>query len=239
MNTLRELDPRTLIFTTAVLVSVSLLGGGDLYTDAALAVVYFCLLSAASLWKIALCGFLALLLVHLSVGLASVFATSGVAESAWLLASVARKVAFIGWSAVLLVSSISVGDCIRSLEKMRMPWAVVLPLAICVRVLPTLQHEGRIILDAMRIRGLCSSRRFLRHPLGVTELFLMTFLFRIMAIAEELAFSASTRAVSGNRKAWFREKKLTARDAAFGLLVPAIVVLVVLVPWQPGAPLLP
>lgn len=239
MNALRELDPRTLIFTTAVLVSVSLLGGGDLYTDTALAVVYLCLLSAASLWKITLCSFLALLLVHLSAGLVSIFTTSGVGESAWLLASVARKVAFIGWSAVLLVSSISVGDCIRSLEKMKMPWAVVLPLAICVRVLPTLRHESGIILDAMRIRGLYSSRRFLRHPLGVTELFLMTFLFRIMAIAEELAFSASTRAVSGNRKAWFWEKKLTARDVAFGLLVPAIVVLVVLVPWQLGAPLLP
>ena len=133
---------------------------------------------------------------------------------------------------VYIMSVITVGDCIKSLEKMKFPWVIVMPFAICFRFLPALAHEGRIIRDALRVRGLFSWPRAVTHPLRTGELFLVTLLFRSIAIGEELSFSVSTRAAGQRRHVWYREKSLGPMDLAFTFLVLGTMTAILVAPWQ-------
>ncbi len=232
MNPLHRLDPRTHIFVISIAGSVALIFGGGSVEDFALAVVFCLLLSVAGCGKFAFTYMLLLVGFHVIVHFAAGAVSEDSARLLWLFAWMFRKLFFALSIGVFLLATITIGDCIRSLEKMKIPWVIVMPFAICFRFMPAMAHEGRIIRDALRVRGLFSWGLAVTHPLRTGELFLVTLLFRSIAIGEELAFSVSTRAAGQRRHVWYREKSLGSMDLAFAFLVLGIVIAILAAPWQ-------
>ena len=231
MNVLSRLDSRTHVFTVSTMVTLALVFGGSLEKDAAFIAVFAALLLAAGRLRFVLFWLVLMIclagLAHALAGSLSDF--SG--RMLHLVADVSRKLFFIVGAGTFLITVISVGDCIKSLEKMRLPWSLIVPSAICFRFLPALRHESNVIRDALRSRGLFSFSRFIRRPVATGELFLATLLFRTMAISEELAFSVSTRAVSEQgRKVWYREKNFHTDDLAFACALIGTVTAIAVIP---------
>lgn len=223
---------------TVTILSILGLGSGsfngssseNLFREAALAGLPLILLTGAGKPFTALAVLTTLAVVQCAALLPAGTLPDSFAAIAATLALVLRKVMYIAFPGMLLLTTIEVGDLVRSLEKTGLPWSVILPLAVCVRVLPSMWREGGQIIDAMRLRGLLSLGKILRHPMGTLELILMTLLFRAMAMGEELAWSASTRAVSGGRRAWYRDLTLTISDLAFFVLVLGSASLIAAIP---------
>lgn len=164
MNPLTRLDPRTHLITASAACSLAILFGGEPAKDFALATVFLLLLIAASRLRFALLCLLLLVSFHVFVYFMAGAVSETSARTLWLFAWVSRKLFFVVSTGVYIMSVITVGDCIKSLEKMKFPWVIVMPFAICFRFLPALAHEGRIIRDALRVRGLFSWPRAVTHP---------------------------------------------------------------------------
>lgn len=231
MNPLARLDPRTHVLVMSLSVSLALLLSGRMTRDILLVLVLFILLATVPRPRFILTWTGILLAVH---GLALFGTAPGTssAHTAALFAGILRKLCVVTSAGMFLVSVVSVGDCIKSLEKMQVPWAVVVPSAVCVRFLPTLAHESLIIRDAMRARGLLSPSRILRHPLETGELFFAALMFRTMNLGEELAYSVSTRAAASRRKkAYYRDRSLGAADLVYALAVFSVVTGILTLPW--------
>lgn len=133
----------------------------------------------------------------------------------FFLAFSVRKACMILSTGLIIFSSISVGDCINLMKKMRIHRNLIIPIAICFRFIPTLIFEAGIIRDALKVRRLYSAKKIFRHPLATFELFLSTFLFRIFALGEELVFSLSTRGLDFKGDRFYREVGFTYRDMVF------------------------
>ena len=90
------------------------------------------------------------------------------------------------------ITTITVSDLMAALERWHMPRAVVIPLAVVLRFLPTAFEEDRAIAQAMQVRGLTPGR------VGVTAWFEYRTVPLIVATVnagEELAQAAPTRAL--------------------------------------------
>ncbi|MCL2782786.1 MAG: energy-coupling factor transporter transmembrane protein EcfT [Propionibacteriaceae bacterium] len=90
------------------------------------------------------------------------------------------------------ITTIAVADLMAALERWHMPRAVVIPLAVVLRFLPTAFEEDRAIAQAMQVRGLTP------HRVGASAWFEYRTVPLIVATVnagEELAQAALTRAL--------------------------------------------
>lgn len=105
-------------------------------------------------------------------------------------------------------------DLLKALEALRMPHWLVVPLAVTLRFIPTLQVEFTAIRDAMRIRGIpVSFRGFLTQPGKQLEYILVPLLMRSARIADELSVSCITRGInSACAKTSYKTIAVSGRD---------------------------
>lgn len=120
-------------------------------------------------------------------------------------------------------------DLMVSLQRMRLPQAVTIPLVVMFRYLPTLRIEYRMIRSTMAIRGISDTfwKRIL-HPVSTTEYILIPLLMRCLKVTDELAASGTTRGLELEERRYalnpvyfsWREYAATALGAVFlaGLL---------------------
>nr|WP_314785323.1 energy-coupling factor transporter transmembrane component T [Olsenella uli] len=98
--------------------------------------------------------------------------------------------------AAAFVSSTKIGDLTAALYSLRLPHALVVPLAVCVRFFPTLGQEAGAVLTSMHLRGLgLSTRNVVAHPVLTFESLLVPLMLRCAKIADELAASAVARGI--------------------------------------------
>ena len=101
---------------------------------------------------------------------------------------------------VYLVRSTTPSELIEGLRRLRVPDAVVIPLAVMLRFFPTLTEELTAVIQAVRLRRLHTGRwGFLREPLVAIEHIMVPFLVSATRIGDELAASALTRGLGGTR----------------------------------------
>lgn len=97
---------------------------------------------------------------------------------------------------LLFLHALTVSRLMMALTKWRVPKALALTLAIAYRFLPTIGNEIVIIRDALKLRGRpLSFKSFIKAPREMTECVLVPLMMRCVRIADELAASATTRAV--------------------------------------------
>lgn len=92
-------------------------------------------------------------------------------------------------------------DLIVALQRMGLPQAITIPLAVMFRYIPTLRIEYRQIRCAMDIRGISDTlwKRTV-HPLATIEYILVPLLMRCLKVTDELAASGTTRGLELEHK---------------------------------------
>lgn len=85
-------------------------------------------------------------------------------------------------------------DLMVSLQRMKFPQSVTIPLVVMFRYIPTLRVEYRMIRNTMNIRGINDTfgARVL-HPVSTIEYILIPLLMRCLKVTDELAASGITR----------------------------------------------
>jgi energy-coupling factor transport system permease protein len=113
-----------------------------------------------------------------------------------------------------IAGTVSASEFVCTLEKLRLPRQVILPLAVALRFAPTIREEYGYLTDSRKIRGIdISLRGFLKNPVKTIEYTMVPLLIRSFKIADELAASAMIRGIDRKcPKTALRELKLRAVD---------------------------
>ena len=138
---------------------------------------------------------------------------------------VLRKAVPIAGAALLFVNALTVSRLIAVLTRWRCPKPFVLTLAIAYRFMPTVAGEASCIRDALAMRGRpLALSSFVRAPKEMLECVLVPLMMRCTRIADELAASATTRAIENPARRTSRiELAMRGRDwAALALTVGAV-----------------
>lgn len=121
-------------------------------------------------------------------------------------------------------------DLMVSLQRMRLPQSVTIPLLVMFRYIPTLRIEYRMIRNTMSIRGLCDTflKRVL-HPVATMEYILIPLLMRCLKVTDELAASGTTRGLElkgrryGLDRVVFSGKEILVTAGTIGVLTALLV----------------
>ena len=112
-----------------------------------------------------------------------------------------RKFFFCIMSADFFVSTTEINVMIASLEKIRVPQVIIIPLAVLVRFFPTVKEEWNHIRTAMRMRNIgTGAGQILLHPIKAMEYMIVPLLFSTVKIGEELAAAALARGLGMHNK---------------------------------------
>lgn len=125
-----------------------------------------------------------------------------------------------------LVRTVKINDFIASLEKMKIPSNVIIPLAVTLRFMPTIQTEFRYIKNTMKMRGISLSLgAVVKKPLVTTEYAMVPLLMRSIKVADELSASALTRGLGSHKKRTsYRDVRLNSNDAFWALVFTLFVI---------------
>lgn len=115
---------------------------------------------------------------------------------------------------MFMTKVVNVTNFIISLEKMKIPREIVIPMGVTLRFIPSMFQEFGYIRDAMKLRNInFSILAFIKHPIRTIEYFLVPLLMRSLKIGDELAASAVTRAIeSPFKKTFLHDVRLKAKD---------------------------
>lgn len=101
-------------------------------------------------------------------------------------------------------------DLMVSLQRMKLPQAVTIPLVVMFRYIPTLGIEYRMIRNTMDIRGISDTVwKRITHPIATVEYILIPLLMRCLKVTDELAASGTTRGLE------LTEKRYALRTICF------------------------
>ena len=104
------------------------------------------------------------------------------------------KLVPIAMMGIWILHTTQMDDLMVSLQRMRLPQAVTIPLVVMFRYIPTLRIEYRMIRNTMDIRGIGDTVwKQLIHPLATIEYILIPLLMRCLKVTDELAASGTTR----------------------------------------------
>lgn len=113
-----------------------------------------------------------------------------------------------------------VTELIDSLERMKIPRQITIPLAVALRFMPTIREEYSCLRDSMRIRNIGTSFiDLISHPIQTLEYSLVPLLIRSYTISDELAASAMVRGVDNpKQKTSLYQSKLRKLDVILIIL---------------------
>ena len=111
-----------------------------------------------------------------------------------------------------LISTTTVSEFVAAMERIHVPQKVVIPLSVVFRFFPTVKEEYAAIRDAMKMRGITTSR----SPMKMLEYRVVPLMMSIAKIGEELSAAALTRGLGAP------EKRTNICNIGFGLLVMQI-----------------
>lgn len=118
-----------------------------------------------------------------------------------------------------LISTVKISELIAALEQMLLPTAVVIPLAVFFRFLPTVKEEFNYIRDTMKMRNIdLSVSGLLFHPVRTMEYILVPLLLRSVKVSDELSAAALARGLDGGKqRTSLREVRILATDAVIAV----------------------
>ena len=97
---------------------------------------------------------------------------------------------------MVMYASLNVSRFVHTLERSGLPRGFVIPLGVSIRFVPSLAEEWEHTRNAMKFRGIgVSFGNVMRKPLATIEYILIPLLMRALAISDELARTALTRAI--------------------------------------------
>ncbi|HOO27655.1 MAG TPA: energy-coupling factor transporter transmembrane component T [Lachnospiraceae bacterium] len=186
------LDPRTKLFVVLFCGTFTFLA--DEKGLLLLFVMMLVYLSVQGMYKKALKFFPVFVLLFMLQHMITAYLTGAVAVLGFVVFIIVRFMPV--FMAVSVLSAVAPGELIAALQKLRLPKAVIIPLAVGLRFMPSISREFLAIRDAMCLRGISPfSINALRHPVMTMECIFVPLLMRSMKISDELAASASARGI--------------------------------------------
>lgn len=114
-------------------------------------------------------------------------------------------------------SPASLNAAVRAL---RAPRVVAVMVVVMIRFFPVVWAEAAAVFDAMRLRGLTTPARVLRHPVRSIERFTVPMIASSLRASEDLSAAAILRGLgSYHRPTALHPPRLSRTDAAWLLLV--------------------
>lgn len=96
----------------------------------------------------------------------------------------------------ILISTTKVNELMAALQRLRLPFSIIIPLAITLRYIPMVCEEWKHVRDAMAMRGISASVwGFLKNPVRTIECVYVPMMISAAKSADELAAAAVTRGI--------------------------------------------
>ena len=107
-----------------------------------------------------------------------------------------HKVYACGMLAGIVLSTTKVSEFLSAMNRIHAPKKFVIPFAVMLRSIPTLQEDWRFIKDAMRMRDVSPSLSgFLSHPGMTIECIYVPLMMMASKAADELSIASVTRGI--------------------------------------------
>lgn len=229
-DALVKLDPRTklLILLTSGAISIN-----SFRVEAMLAYGLFLCVTLALCGKpwFALKSFAALALmafvryeIETSVVASGVFAQ--VTHS--LISIIAFAFPFV-LALVLVVQTTRISQFLAALQRMHLPEAAIIPVAVLFRFIPTVRDEWDGISKAMAFRGIrLTPSSIVASPFRAIEYALIPLLFSSMSVMEELSAASLARGLDSKcTRTSYEQVRLRAADYVFMAIVAVFLVMIV------------
>lgn len=101
----------------------------------------------------------------------------------------------------LILETTTAGMFMASMDRMHLPKAFSIPIAVILRFLPTVKEEWNSIQAAMKLRGIgLSFGNVLMHPIKTIEYILVPLLSSSIKIGDELSAASIARGLGMERK---------------------------------------
>lgn len=117
-------------------------------------------------------------------------------------------------AAYLVIHTSTIGEYISALMKLKVPNAVIIPVAVMFRFIPTMREEFTAIKQAMKMRGIgIGWKNVLQRPMDILEYALVPLLLQSSIITDELSAAVMARGLErdSNRTSYI-EIKMTLLD---------------------------
>ena len=107
-----------------------------------------------------------------------------------------HKVYPCGMLSGIVISTTKVSEFLSAMNRVHAPKKLVIPLAVMLRYIPTIQEDWRYIKDAMRMRDVSPSLGgFLSHPGMTVECIYVPLMMTASKAADELSIASVTRGI--------------------------------------------
>lgn len=113
-----------------------------------------------------------------------------------------------------MIRTSEISEVLASLQNMKIPYYINIPLAVILRFFPTLKQDITCIKQGIKTRGIdISFLGFLKNPFKVYEMMLIPMLMRMLCTATELSASVETRGLGVScKKTSYTEVKFRMLD---------------------------
>ena len=133
-------------------------------------------------------------------------------------------------AAINMIRTSEISEVLASLQNMKIPYYINIPLAVILRFFPTLKQDITCIKQGIKTRGIdISFLGFLKHPFKVYAMMLIPMLMRMLCTATELSASVETRGLGVScKKTSYTEVKFRMLDMLL-LVIMMVFYLVIII----------
>ena len=123
---------------------------------------------------------------------------SGILQNIIMLACHFCRFILPMFAAFYIVTQTSrIGEYISAFTQMHLPNEVIIPLAVMLRFVPTIQEEWQMVNQALRLRGMALTwKNVLRRPMQMMEYMLVPFLLQCSVIVDEMSAAVMARGLT-------------------------------------------
>lgn len=131
------------------------------------------------------------------------------------------RVIYLPFSAgKFFIKTSDVGSIISSMDKIRLPKTISIPIAVMFRFFPSFKEERRNIKLAMKIRGIS-----FKNPLSYIEYVMVPLLIVSSNIADDISKAAETRCIGNpTKKTRYLPVSIKSIDFVYIILIAALVI---------------
>lgn len=217
-----RIDPRIRLLL-AMLVTVASFALTSPAANGALVALSAALLIIVGRWRVAIAASALAIAVILSAAGIPAIQNRTVMLSFAMLGYLIQKLVVMSMMGMFLTTRVSIALAVSTLETLKAPTVITVPLAVALRLMPTIRQDWRALIDCLRIRGLAPTpRSTLTHPLRTAEHLIIPVLMRALRTCDELASAGLARGldVAGPRTILH---KLTFRPTDIALVVAVVI----------------
>ena len=107
-----------------------------------------------------------------------------------------HKVYACGMLAGIALSTTKVSEFLSAMNRIHAPKKLIIPLAVMLRYIPTIQEDWRFVKDAMRMRDVSPNlKNFILHPAMTIECIYVPLMMAASKAADELTVASVTRGI--------------------------------------------